>query len=363
MAKIYYNDFDPNCKQWLANLVVAGLIPAGDVDGRSITDVKASDLAAYTQCHFFYGIGGWPRALQLASYPIDQHIWTASLPCQPFSTAGKRKGAKDERHLWPVFRELVKECRPATLFGEQVASKAGRAWLAGVRADLEGLGYAVGAADLCAASAGETGYQVSFGWEGEDEGEVRWDEAVPCIVGAPHIRQRLFWGAVRLADAECDDRWADKQGWGSQGREVAGRDGEDVDRLANPDSSRSHREGIRLPEREPGQAIPDSAGAGSMRRSDCGTDHWSRWVGIPCADGKTRRVPQSVLQCLADGLLPSLDHLRPEEGFPLAQGVEGRPTKLRGIGNSINPQLAAMFIEEFVGAVQDLVQDKGTADG
>ncbi|KKK66801.1 hypothetical protein LCGC14_2960470, partial [marine sediment metagenome] len=75
-------------------------------------------------------------------------------------------GHADERHLWPAFYDLIAECRPPVVLGEQVASKDGREWLAGVRADLEALGYAVGAADLCAA-----------------------------CVGAPHIRQRLWWVA------------------------------------------------------------------------------------------------------------------------------------------------------------------------
>ena len=94
-------------------------------------------------------------------------VWTGSCPCQPLSSAGQRKGHADERHLWPAFQQLISECRPSTfVFGEQVASKDGREWFAAVRADLEHMGYACGAADLSAAG-----------------------------VGAPHIRQRLYWVA------------------------------------------------------------------------------------------------------------------------------------------------------------------------
>ena len=96
-------------------------------------------------------------------------VWTGSCPCQPLSGAGLGKGHADERHVWPAFHRLIAECKPSTVIGEQVASSLGREWLCGVRADLEALGYACGAADLCAAGA-----------------------------GAPHIRQRLFW----VADAE-----------------------------------------------------------------------------------------------------------------------------------------------------------------
>jgi DNA (cytosine-5)-methyltransferase 1 len=169
----YYNEIDPSCAQWIRNLISAGALPPGDVDERSIEDVSATDLVGYGQCHFFAGIGGWPLALLWASWPGDQEVWTGSCPCQPFSHSGKLLGFGDERHLWPEFQRLIKERKPARVFGEQVASKAGRKWFSFVRADLEALGYAVGGADLCAAG-----------------------------VGADHIRQRLFY----VADAEWDEQ-------------------------------------------------------------------------------------------------------------------------------------------------------------
>jgi len=173
----YYNEFDPKAAAWLRELISAGLIPAGHVDTRSIVDVQPSDLAGFAQCHFFAGIGGWAYALRLAGWFDDEPVWTGSCPCQPFSAAGKQRGTEDERHLWPELARLVAKCSPSTVFGEQVASKLGREWLAGVRVDLEGMGYAVGAADLCAAG-----------------------------VGAPHIRQRLYWGAWRVEDSNGERR-------------------------------------------------------------------------------------------------------------------------------------------------------------
>jgi DNA (cytosine-5)-methyltransferase 1 len=165
-ALAYYNEIDPFAAQWLRNLVAANLIAPGDVDERSIRDVQATDLRGFRQCHFFAGIGVWSHALRLAGWPDDREIWTGSCPCQPFSVAGSQLGTADERHLWPEFFRLIRECRPAIIIGEQVAGPAALAWLDLVSADLEGEGYAVGAADLCAAS-----------------------------VGAPHIRQRLYWVA------------------------------------------------------------------------------------------------------------------------------------------------------------------------
>ena len=86
---VYYNDNDPFAAHWLQNLVSAGLLPAGDVDDRSIMEVTPDDLRRYAQCHFFAGIGGWPYALELAGWPSNRPVWTGSCPCQPFSSAGK----------------------------------------------------------------------------------------------------------------------------------------------------------------------------------------------------------------------------------------------------------------------------------
>lgn len=162
--KAYYNEIDAYCAQWLRNLMLEGLIPLGDVDERSIADVRPDDLKGYDQCHFFAGLGGWARALNLANWGPDRPVWTGSCPCQPFSVAGKQKGFADERHLWPVWFNLIRECRPITIFGEQVASA--KLWLDGVWTDLESEGYAVGAAVLPA-----------------------------CSVDAPHKRDRLWFVA------------------------------------------------------------------------------------------------------------------------------------------------------------------------
>lgn len=152
MSAVYYNEIDPYCVQWLSNLMKAKLIPHGDIDTRSIEDVRPDELRGYTQCHFFAGLGGWAFALALAGWPDGRPVWTGSCPCQPFSAAGKRAGFTDERHLWPSWQHLIAQCDPSTIFGEQVASATD--WLGLVCGDLENLGYAMGFNHIEAASAG-----------------------------------------------------------------------------------------------------------------------------------------------------------------------------------------------------------------
>ena len=171
----YYNENDPQASAWLKELIAQGALPDGVVDDRSIEDVTPIELEPYVQCHFFAGIGGWPYALQLAGWPEDRPVWTGSAPCQPFSAAGKGGGIADERHLWPALFWLISQCRPAIVFGEQVASSDALGWWDVVSTDLEAADYACGGVDLCAAG-----------------------------VGAFHLRQRLYWVGT-LANTQVFD--------------------------------------------------------------------------------------------------------------------------------------------------------------
>ena len=232
----YYNEFDPYAAQWLRNLIDSKLIAEGDVDDRSIRDVAPGDLKGYTQCHFFAGIGVWSHALRLAGWPDDRPVWTGSCPCQPFSAAGKGAGFADDRHLWPEFYRLIAKCRPPVVFGEQVASKDGLGWLDTVQSDMEASGYAIGAADLCAAG-----------------------------IGAPHIRQRLWFVGERLDDT------AGARHLGP----LAGAEGEarDEARLRLSGEGRGPRgladtQGQRYVQREVGHEGRTERAAGSSRKDE-----------------------------------------------------------------------------------------------
>ena len=335
----YYNEIDPHAAQWLRKLIADGHIAPGDVDERSIVEVHPDDLRGYQQCHFFAGIGGWSYALRLAGIPDDRPVWTGSCPCQPFSTAGKQRGFADERHLWPAFFALIRECRPRTVLGEQVAAAGGVVWWDQVATDLEAAGYAAAAANLGAHS-----------------------------VGAPHIRQRLCW--VAYADEEHDDGSRDiRQGWWPQPSNGSGHgtmanpmhtqrrkndersepDGchrEDDGRqetfgfagarrqvfdLADPESQRHEGRILRAP------------GRGPQERAEAG-GAWDDLGWLQCSDGKARPTQPGIFP-LVNGLSQGVVRGGDRSMAPDAnQSAEARTMRLRGYGNAIIPQVAALFI-------------------
>lgn len=304
----YYNEWDPQAAAWLRELIENKLIPEGVVDERSITEVQAKDLKGFTQCHFFAGIGGWPLALQIAGIPAAQRLWTGSPPCQPFSVAGAGKGKDDPRHLAPTFLNLIADCRPALLFGEQVAAAVTKDfWIDSLLFELEEEGYASGFAVLPA-----------------------------CSVGAPHKRDRLFFGACRMADGD-DDR-QQSGSWRRRSGEPSGK-GNDIRRgsalteLADTYSERLQGERANgdTQGREGSDVRPAGLcdGAGTWR-ADAHNGFWSDADWLGCRDGKFRPVEPGT--------------------FPLANGIPARVGRLRGYGNAIVTQVAAEFIKAFVAA-------------
>ena len=214
--------------------------------------------------------------------------WTLPRPIQPFSAAGKGKGTKDERHLWPEFFRLIRSRRPVVCFGEQVASKAGLGWLDLVSADLESAGYSCGAVDTCAAG-----------------------------FGAPHIRQRLYWVADsdrgRLIERDAESKTLSGSICGSSTNKVAdaelyGHDGVQITRGACP----SEEEG-RLPEPEGRSAVGG---------------FWTDAEWLYCRDDKWRSVEPGT--------------------FPLADGPPSRVGRLRAYGNGLVAPQAQAIIEAYM---------------
>src|SRR5690606_19161558 len=144
-------------------------------------------------------------------------IVTAGYPCQPFSVAGKRRGADDPRHLWPHVARIIGEIKPPFVFLENVAHHL-RLGFPEVAAGLVGMGYRLAAGLFTAAE-----------------------------VGAPHRRERLFILAIRERDELADPArvlWDPLERRQSHGDAAA---------LADPDGER---------QREPADEADTVAGGG-----------------------------------------------------------------------------------------------------
>ena len=376
--KAYYNEFDPKIAAWLRELIAMGVLMDGDVDDRSIVEVQASDLTGYTRCHFFAGIGVWDYALQHAGWPADRQVWSGSCPCQPFSSAGNQKGTEDDRHLWPTWQELINECRPETIFAEQVASAevvgkvknpSGTVWFDVVQADLERASYATAAFDLPAAG-----------------------------FGAPQIRQRLWFVAKRVADTSgqglqghrgLEQKPVQK---GRQGTERYDGTSDGTDRLGNTCCKRRRQQsngqegsGDRVEsegrqQEFAGEAGGDTSGVGHSALGGVGPQHgqcraseqpegknrgssvhtpnptngfWADpdWLG--CRDGKWRPVKPS-LEPLVDGA--SADVVQRGYQGPRKISTENtaiaRATRLKGYGNAIVAPVAVEFIKAYMESLE-----------
>jgi DNA (cytosine-5)-methyltransferase 1 len=326
-----YSEKDRHCAAWLRNLEGAGFIAAGHVDDRDVRDLCAADLAGYGQVHLFAGIGLWSRALRLAGWSDDPPLWTVSCPCQPFSAAGRGGGIFDDRHIWPAAHWLIGQCRPVTILGEQVASPDGLAWFDIVSADLEALGYTCGTVDF--PSAG---------------------------VGAPNIRQRLFWVAV--ADSQ---RWGEARGdHAATGDDLSGR-GIAVGRLGYATRGRSSTR-PSIQDARHCQNQPDGSGAScwlgdpsQQRLPDtepqdlCGA--WRRTEGGAAPEPSGPCHPWRELEWLTclDRNREGRRRVRPTQPgiFPLAPRYPGDVAKLRAYGSAINPVAAAHVIRAFMACI------------
>lgn len=382
----YYNEWDAKTAAWLRELIRRGHLPDGIVDERSITEVAPEDLRGFRQWHFFAGIGGWPLALKLAGWPAYAPVCTGSPPCQPFSVAGKRGGRDDSRHLAPAFLDLIAELRPPAVFGEQVSAAIKELWLDALFVELEDEGYTCASAVLPA-----------------------------CSVGAPHKRDRLFFGAIDLADLVSDGLERRLRGWADPewqtirrppGRGGAAGDLPNAEHLQRPQPMSGLRAGGVVPGGRDEEAHPPAGhcGDGGLANGDddrqqSGTRGGGRSGPSGSVDDAGRRGSSRQLPDTADGTglagvegavigelpggygevyacsgLPDQDHgawsnadwllcrdgnFRPVESgtFPLANGVPARVVRLRGYGNAIVPQVAAQFIRNFMVGTVDFLEN------
>ena len=140
-------------------------------DAELFTDITKSDFKKYAN-------------------QID--VLTGGFPCQPYSSAGKRLGKEDERHLWPQMCRAIREIAPRFVVGENVRGLTN--WNGGlvfdeVQADLEAEGYEVTPFLLPA-----------------------------CAVNAPHRRDRIWFIAYNASDSDSIGHECREERQRSEGR-------------------------------------------------------------------------------------------------------------------------------------------------
>lgn len=216
-------------------------------------------------------------------------ILTGGFPCQPFSSAGKRKGKKDERYLFPEMCRIVRECRPTYVVAENVRgllNLGGGVEFIAVCDELESCGYEL--QTFCVPAAGK---------------------------GAPHRRDRIWIVAHACGGVEGLHHGTGRGKAQSDGGQNAGN----------------------VPDSRPGNGVVANAqhvrlehgtfsrGMGEIHkgiRGDAQTIAADGWAGFPS---------QSPVCGGDDGLSLGLDGIT----FP-----KWRKETLKAMGNAIVPQVA-----------------------
>jgi DNA (cytosine-5)-methyltransferase 1 len=311
-ATAVYNDSDHFIANWLRQLIAAGQITNGEVLDQPIANLQPADITGFNRVHLFAGIGGWDLALTAADWPNSLPVWTASLPCQPWTKIGKRQTTKDSRdaNTYPEFLRLVTQCRPLVIFGEQVPAAYKWGWLERLSTDLANAHYALGCTILGAHSA-----------------------------GAPHRRQRIYWTAIdAMGDAHSPrlERPGDNvDGPAAQQKPPQGTETARPTGAASAASNAAELGSVpllpRLLVQHPSNTRSRLRLSGSRRPIDRPVlSAWSNSTIIELSDGTRRRIEP--------------------DSCPLAHGVPCLMGRVRGYGNAIVPQTAEIFVR----AVLDL---------
>jgi DNA (cytosine-5)-methyltransferase 1 len=224
-------------------------------------------------------------------------ILTGGFPCQPYSSAGKRLGKEDERHLWPHMLRVISEVKPTYVVGENVRGLTN--WNGGVVfeevcVDLESQGYTVQPILLPA-----------------------------CAVGAPHRRDRVWFVAsntnlFRQYERECNNEEQSSQ------------------RGVNAFNDINENDGFKFTTNTERKRFQSGTNSGEIRiekrNVETKRNKSSTWLTSINKQSNWKNFPTQSPICGGDDGLPTkLDGIT----FP-----KWRQESIKGYGNAIVPQVA-----------------------
>lgn len=130
-------------------------------------------------------------------------ILTGGFPCQPFSLAGQRKGADDNRYLWPQMLRAIREIRPTWVIGENVAGILTMVQ-PGKETEMGGQPSLFGEENRKRVLLQQEYVVEAICKDLEREGYSVQPLLIPaCAVGAPHRRDRVWFVARLITDTAC----------------------------------------------------------------------------------------------------------------------------------------------------------------
>ena len=249
-------------------------------------------------------------------------IITGGFPCQPFSVAGKQKGTSDNRHLWPEMFRIIKAFKPRFVIGENVR---------GIINIQDGVVFEAVCTDL------------------ESEGYEVQPFIIPAAgVGAPHRRERV-WIIATLADAnESNSRERkisrDIDNEGRRASETRRESLQSEDRQTRTDnlgsgsedvenSRRTLRQGTEL--RKENEDEIERKDAHQHQRSSSSSESDVADTSSGRSASQEREIQTGRNSSQHQGWWD----IEPDVGR-VAHGVSGRVHRLKGLGNSIVPQIA-----------------------
>ena len=265
-------------------------------------------------------------------------------PCQPFSLAGVRRGDKDDRHLWPEMLRIIQAVRPTWVIGENVAGHI-TLGLDTVLSDLEAAGYA-SRCYVIPAVAADARHRRDRCWiiahadrEGEPVGAVDEERLERAIMGNTQHDGSSASGNISKLQREFDRR-AEKPQQSEGSGDRAGAMGHSKDIGRHRGAASIGREGQAHQQEQSRSEIRSELSGSSAGMADTDSARLQRQPEPKGSGGEGRQQIGNKGVPWGGGQLWEPE---PTVGR-VANGVPGRVHRLKQLGNSIVPQVAARIL-------------------